>query len=83
MVVYMHDNFAFSFLNTMSLFLLPMTNLGLNVTEHQISSLHLHDHLLRPQAAFAVQPFEPGHTVLQRLCLLAIHLTGEKVLQSR
>lgn len=41
------------------------TNLGLDVTQHQIPSLHLHDHLLGPQSTFRLQPLQFGHTVAQ------------------
>lgn len=56
------------------------SDLGLDVAEHQISSQHLHDHLLGPEATFAVQPLQLGHAVVQRLQLLTVQLTGQKVL---
>lgn len=56
------------------------SDLGLDVAEHQISSMQLHDHLLGPQATFAVQPFQLGHAVVQRLQFLTIQLAGQKVL---
>lgn len=58
----------------------PFPNLGLDVTEHQIASLDLHDHLLRPQATFGIKPLQLGHAVLHRLQLPAVQLTGEQVL---
>lgn len=55
-------------------------DLGLDVAEHQISSMNLHDHLLGPQAPFVVQPLQLGHTVVQRLQLPAIQVAGQEVL---
>lgn len=56
------------------------SDLALDVAEHQISSEHLQDHLLGPEATFAVQPLQLGHAVVQRLQLPAVQLTGEEVL---
>lgn len=55
-------------------------DLGLDVAEHQISSVHLHDHVLGPEATFAVQPLQFGHAVFQRLQLPTVQLTGQEVL---
>lgn len=56
------------------------SDLGLDVAEHQISSVHLHDHLLGPEATFAVQPLQLGHAVVQRLQLPTVQLAGQEVL---
>lgn len=58
----------------------PFPNLGLDVTEHQIAPLDLHDHLLGPQATFGIEPLQLGHAVFHRLQLPAVQLTGEQVL---
>lgn len=55
-------------------------DLGLDVAEHQISSVYLHDHVLGPEATFAVQPLQFGHAVVQRLQLPTVQLTGQEVL---
>lgn len=61
---------------------LPPPHLGLDVIEHQVAPLQLHDHLLGPQPTLRVQPLQLGYAVVQRLQLPAIQLAGEQVLQT-
>lgn len=56
-------------------------HLGLDIIEHQVAPLQLHDHLLGPQPTFGVQPLQLGYAVVQRLQLPAVQFAGEQVLR--
>lgn len=60
-----------------------VTNLGLYVTEHYMSSLDLQEHVLWPQSTFGIEPLKLGHTVIHCFHVLTIQLAGEQVLWSQ
>ena len=55
--------------------------LGFDVFEQQLGALYLHQHALTPHTIQLLQTLQPLHTVCQVCQLLAVHFTGEQVLQ--